>query len=71
MILKSTSHRQKYGNVGRPLIPLWRIWFPRGGNSSSTVREELRVLEKVEPGEYRLSSKADDSSWTKMQNKKG
>ena len=26
----------------------------RGGNSSLHVREELRVLERVSPGEYRI-----------------
>ena len=37
-----------YGTTMADMVPI-----SRGGNSSSTVREELRVLERVSPGEYR------------------
>ena len=47
---------QKYGDVwkdcGTPMADM--VAISRGGNSSSNVREELRVLERVSPGEYSL-----------------
>lgn len=48
--------RQKYGDVWKdyrtPMADM--VPISRGGNSSSKVREELRVLERVAFGEYRL-----------------
>ncbi|MBC2723549.1 hypothetical protein [Desulfosporosinus sp.] len=48
--------REKYGDIwkdfGTPMADM--VPISRGGNSSSTIREELRVLERVSPGEYRL-----------------
>ena len=47
---------QKYGDVwkdyGTPMADM--VPISRGGNNSSNVREELRVLERISPGEYRL-----------------
>ncbi|EHQ92319.1 hypothetical protein [Desulfosporosinus youngiae] len=47
---------QKYGDLwkdfGTPMADM--VPISCGGNSSSNVREDLRVLERVNPGEYRL-----------------
>lgn len=49
---------QEYGSVWKEFGTSMADMVPisRGGNSSSNVREELRVLERVSPGEYRLST---------------
>ena len=49
---------QKYGDTwkdcGTSMADM--VSISRGGNNSSSVREELRVLERVGHGKYRLSS---------------
>lgn len=47
---------EKYGDVWKDFSASMAdmVLIFRGGNSSSNVREELRVLERVSTGEYRL-----------------